>query len=567
MKSEDSVYEASLSGGLQAGRGSIKSRGRIYPTRGLDESSPYNLVFVIIDRKEERMRKIVSLAVAVSMVVLLGGIGLASSFKILGTRPLGMGGAFVAVAEDAVAQYWNPAGFALQKGLDIQIPVGVSMETTQGLIKEVDDLGDIADTVSQIQDTQERGDPFNASLIEEFTKAINELDDLNKSGLGLVLDINAGLNIRFRNLGLGVINMTELGADPSLDLIHIGLGEGVVDTDALNALCVDVALDGAGDGGDGLIDLNTAQRAIADDIANSLTEMGVPPFNWTKQQLAEELVEAGVLAGLTDSEIATVASQIALVAASQAISLLTSPGFSDNTSNIKLNGLMLFEVPVTYARELPWVKNLYVGGNVKLMYGTVGFARFDVFSGEDLGEGLYQDYNDFTKASTTIGVDIGGLYDLKESLGLRFGMVVRNLNYPSFSQPKEAKAAGLDKYTIEPQVRVGAAYWPLNFITLSADLDVTNNKTVLYGYESRMLGLGAEVNILNRSWLNLALRGGFMDNLSESYGSMFTAGLGLNLFHLQLDFAGAISTESTSIGDSQKFPTAAFGSFGLSFNF
>jgi hypothetical protein len=35
-----------------------------------------------------------------------------------------------------------------------------------------------------------------------FTKAINELDDLNKSGLGLVLDVNGGLNIRFRNLGL-----------------------------------------------------------------------------------------------------------------------------------------------------------------------------------------------------------------------------------------------------------------------------------------------------------------------------------------------------------------------------
>ena len=82
-----------------------------------------------------------------------------------------------------------------------------------------------------------------------------------------------------------------------------------------------------------------------------------------------------------------------------------------------------------------------------------------------------------------------------------------------------------------------------------------------------MVGLGAEVNILNKSWLNLALRGGFMDNLSESYGSMFTAGLGLNLFHLQLDFAGAISTESTSIAGGKKFPTSAFGSFGLSVNF
>jgi hypothetical protein len=330
---------------------------------------------------------------------------------------------------------------------------------------------------------------------------------------------------------------------------------------------VDVALDGPGDGLNGLVELTDAQKAIADNIASSLTDMGVPPFTWTKQQLAEELVQAGVLAGLSDAEIATVATAIAEVAGSLAAGVLTGAGFSDNTTNIRLNGIMLFEVPVTYARELPWVNNLYVGGNVKFMYGTVGFAQFDVFSGEDLTESLYQDYKDYTKTSTTIGVDIGALYDLKESLGARFGMVIRNLTYPSFSQPEKAKEVGLDKYVIEPQVRIGAAYWPLNFITLSADLDVTNNKTVLPGYQSRMFGLGAEVNVLNKSWLNLALRGGFMDNLSESYGSMFTAGLGLNLFHLQLDFAGAISTKSTSIAGGEKFPTSAFGSFGLSVNF
>lgn len=36
-----------------------------------------------------------------------------------GTRPMGMGGAFTAVADDANAAYWNPAGFALNPGVDI----------------------------------------------------------------------------------------------------------------------------------------------------------------------------------------------------------------------------------------------------------------------------------------------------------------------------------------------------------------------------------------------------------------------------------------------------------------
>ncbi|MEK7814113.1 MAG: hypothetical protein AAB296_10165, partial [Candidatus Desantisbacteria bacterium] len=34
----------------------------------------------------------------------------AEQWKILGTRPMGMGGAFVAMAQGPMAQYWNPAG-------------------------------------------------------------------------------------------------------------------------------------------------------------------------------------------------------------------------------------------------------------------------------------------------------------------------------------------------------------------------------------------------------------------------------------------------------------------------
>ncbi|MFA5097700.1 MAG: hypothetical protein WC490_03630 [Candidatus Margulisiibacteriota bacterium] len=43
----------------------------------------------------------------------------ASSFAYYGTRPMGMGGAFTAIADDANAAYWNPAGFALNPGVDV----------------------------------------------------------------------------------------------------------------------------------------------------------------------------------------------------------------------------------------------------------------------------------------------------------------------------------------------------------------------------------------------------------------------------------------------------------------
>jgi hypothetical protein len=46
------------------------------------------------------------------LAVALPGLAGAQTFEAIGTRAAGMGGAFVAVADDASAAYWNPAGFA-----------------------------------------------------------------------------------------------------------------------------------------------------------------------------------------------------------------------------------------------------------------------------------------------------------------------------------------------------------------------------------------------------------------------------------------------------------------------
>jgi len=513
------------------------------------------------------MRRVISLAIAISMVVVLGQIGLASSFKILGTRPLGMGGAFVAVAEDSIAQYWNPAGFALQKGFDLQIPVSLGIETTEGLIDTVDNIQEITEAIENIQQEQESG-TLDAQSLEDFMEVMNYLNNLGKEDIGLGLDLTAGLGFRLRNLGIGIFNLTEMGAHPYLDLQNISLGD--FDSEALDDLD-DIDPDGNGFFGVDPGELTEDQEGIADDIADILTDLGVTPDGATNEELAEELVYAASEAGLTDEQISEVVSIITEIAGELAKygGTGSGSGFSNNESKVTINGFSVFELMFTYAHAVPIIPRLYAGGNFKIMRGYVGFFEYELFE-EDQGgleESLWKNYNEYLEESTTVGIDVGVLFDVKKELGLRGGMLIRNLNYPSFKQPPEAKAAGFGNYVVQPQVRVGVAYWPLNFITLAADLDLTNNKTVLQGYYSRMLSLGAEVNIFNRSWLNFALRGGFMDNLAESSGSMFTAGLGLNIFHFQLDFAGAMSTKSTTIADSQKFPTALTGSLGISINF
>ena len=88
-------------------------------------------------------------------------------------------------------------------------------------------------------------------------------------------------------------------------------------------------------------------------------------------------------------------------------------------------------------------------------------------------------------------------------------------------------------------------------------MDVTNNNTSLPGYKSRMAGGGAEINVFHRSWLNLALRGGLMKNLSETTSPLaYTAGLGLNLLHVHLDVGGAVSAKRVKIEDGTEIPAS-----------
>ncbi|MFA7009070.1 MAG: hypothetical protein WC204_09440, partial [Elusimicrobiales bacterium] len=53
----------------------------------------------------------------------------AEQWQILGTRPMGMGGAFVAVAQGPIAQYWNPAGLYTStgnvSGMELPVAAGI----------------------------------------------------------------------------------------------------------------------------------------------------------------------------------------------------------------------------------------------------------------------------------------------------------------------------------------------------------------------------------------------------------------------------------------------------------
>ena len=57
------------------------------------------------------------LLVGLSALTMLSATAQAGEWQILGPRALGMGGAHVAVASDAHANYWNPAAYGFLEPL------------------------------------------------------------------------------------------------------------------------------------------------------------------------------------------------------------------------------------------------------------------------------------------------------------------------------------------------------------------------------------------------------------------------------------------------------------------
>ena len=71
-----------------------------------------------------------------------------------------------------------------------------------------------------------------------------------------------------------------------------------------------------------------------------------------------------------------------------------------------------------------------------------------------------------------------------------------------------------------------------------------------------LLFVKIRLNIINKKWLNLSLRSGVYWNIAlKNKPVRYTAGIGLNLFRIVFDIAGAISSERVRIQDAVNIPT------------
>ncbi len=86
------------------------------------------------------MKKSLLCGITLLVLVFTASTSHAEQWQILGPRALGMGGAHVAVVNDATAQYWNPGAFGF-----FDEPLPGQREKKQDLTKKINDEKETAE--------------------------------------------------------------------------------------------------------------------------------------------------------------------------------------------------------------------------------------------------------------------------------------------------------------------------------------------------------------------------------------------------------------------------------------
>ena len=205
--------------------------------------------------------------------------------------------------------------------------------------------------------------------------------------------------------------------------------------------------------------------------------------------------------------------------------LQVTPGPSVTvTGAMALRGLEARQASISYAYAFA-DKTFSIGVTAKIIQGAAYSGTVALQGGNGVTIS-----NQFGKPtiSNTYGVDVGAIY--KPASWIRFGVVAKDINRPVLDD------SGGGQIKLDPQVRGGIAINPYSTLTLTADVDVTANRTILPNVKSQLLSLGAEQTLLSEF---LSLRIGTFKNMKDAATPFIpTAGLGLRIFFFRADVGG-----------------------------
>lgn len=508
-------------------------------------------------------------------VLMLSQFTSAQSWQFVGSRAMGMGGAGVATAYGPDAQYWNPAGLTQEEDANetgFIINAGVSLETTKNILEGVSNLTDMADQYKNLSNAIDNNLPVSAENISTIFKGLNDISKIIGKDMGAIISADAGVGFKIKNFSVSIRALGTGSILPIVDTANIQFNTGTsgitigaitTPTDASNAA-------------------SAAQLAAAIDSIPGLYNSFKTLLSDTTSSNSLELANAIINAAATHSTPTQIADAISvavenMTGASEIINMAGSStgSYEDNQTLAMADAAVLGEVSLGYGMQV--FQGFKVGANLKVLSGYTAQNGVLVLSDDQKIEDILDKTNDNKKNTTNFAIDLGALVNFSQLTGKdvlfnpQVGLTARNINGPKFDRPDlpvgtdPAIAANWrsDPYQLKPQLRAGAAINPVHWMTVAADLDITENSTILQSIKSRQLALGMEINLVNNQRFNIPLRVGYNKNLAQDdMAPFYTAGIGFHMFHFYVELAGAISNKTTNV-DGRTIPTSAAATFNL----
>ena len=266
-------------------------------------------------------------------------------------------------------------------------------------------------------------------------------------------------------------------------------------------------------------DTSATNQAKAQNIANQINRPGATISGIGAGGLYVKGHFGDHAFGFNVSDVATSGAFV-----SSPVQTVTSGGQINVAGQMALRGLEARQAAFSYAYAFA-DKTFSLGVTAKIIQGAAYNNTTNLQGGVD--PDLLDNFGK-AKISTSYGIDLGAMY--RPASWLRFGVVAKDINQPTFDAP-----GGL-QYKLTPQVRGGVAVSPWSTMTITADMDITSNQTLVPGLKSQVLSLGMEQTILSEF---LSFRVGTYKNVQDAE-SIFTptAGLGVRIYSFRLDVAG-----------------------------
>ena len=473
----------------------------------------------------------------------------------MSSRHAGMGGAGIACSTDATAQYYNPAtfGFFAKKpvvaeeekepelsglatkdwGIDINAGAGARIHG---------EIGDYMETLANVDFDELSTDGIETEEdIRNLVKIAKSLSGIDDERNAFSAQSASNVAARIGHFGMGVYGMAQVsGQVLNLDTINLGIdavnaADLSSDIEAANAASSSPVVTG---GGYSYLVFNASQQSQLSSAGLSSNSI----------QILDNMAASE---GVTSAQIQQITDIIENVTDGSTAGSATT--LDDNTTTIIAHGIGVVEVPISYGYAFN--DHISVGGNIKYMKGRVYGTSIRVFddNNDEVLDNIDSKYNE----TSTFGVDMGIMarYGM-----LQVGLVGRNLNSPKFDGFVDTGTIAGQPYSetiadvkLKPQAAAGIALIPIDTLTLALDLDLTANETNRTNYETQFIRGGLEWD----AFKFLALRVGAYSNLSESdIGLVYTAGLGLNLWAVRLDVAGAYADDTVNF-DGDEVPAEA----------